>query len=114
MTIHEQVRALKNTISDLEQDLVSNKSELYRLERLPEYNKFANITIAGASIYDKLENEAHTDCRGSYNCGNPQYTQQFYVDDVLYVGILDVEYNRHDKQYYYIENTDFKVEKVTI
>lgn len=70
------------------------------------------MKVAEPAIYSKLEAEAHSDCEGSYNCGNPQYTQQFYVNDVLYEGVLDVEYNRHDKTYYYIEETNFTVRKV--
>lgn len=112
MTIHEQVMVLKGKIHNLKEELVSSETQLYLLESSAEYNNFANMTIAEASIYDKLEAEAHSDCEGSYNCGSPQYTQQFYVNNVLYEGILDVEYNRHDKTYYYIENTDFTVRKV--
>jgi hypothetical protein len=112
MNLHEQVIVLKNKLNDLQKELQLTETEVSRLESLPEYNKFDNLSLGSNVIEGKLLYEAEQDCEGSYNCGNPQYTQQFYVNDVLYVGILDVEYNRHDKQYYYIENTDFKVEKV--
>ena len=31
------------------------------------------------------------------------------VDDRVYVAELTVEYNRHDKMYYYIEESEFSI-----
>ena len=112
MTIHEQVMILKGRIHNLNEELVMCQTELHLLESSAEYNKFSNMESAEATINGMLEDLAGSDCEGSYNCGSPQYTQQFYVNDVLYEGILDVEYNRHDKTYYYVEETNFTVKKL--
>jgi len=77
----------------------------------PENNRFDDLEKAESVIEDKLLGIASLDCEGSYNCGQPEYRQGFYVGDVKYVGILTVEYNRHDKTYYYVEESDFTVEQ---
>ena len=112
MNIQEQVIALQNKINELQKVLLDHETELWKLKSSPEYNKFDNMEVASVAIESKLEVQAEEDCEGSYNCGNPQYIQQFYVNDMLYEGVLDVEYNRHDKTYYYVENSEFTVRKV--
>ena len=52
---------------------------------------------------------AFEDCEGAGNCGMDKYTQEFIVGDMHYIATLTVEYNRHDKTYYYIDETDFTV-----
>lgn len=108
----EQIIATMNTISDLRAKLRAAECELYVLQSLADSNRFSDINVAERAIEAKLEAEANEDCEGSYNCGNPQYTQEFYVDDQLYIGVLDVEYNRHDKTYYYVEESTFTVKKL--
>jgi hypothetical protein len=51
-------------------------------------------------------------CEGSYCFGDDEYTQDFYVGDDLYRATLTVEYNRHDKTYYYVDGDEFKTEKL--
>ena len=72
-----------------------------------ENNVFETIDDAVGTIEDALRDKARDDCEGSYNCGNPEYTQAFMVAGVEYVGTLKVEYNRHDKTYYYIDSATF-------
>ena len=61
---------------------------------------------------DVLGAMASEDCEGSFNCGSPEYHRHFMLEgsNVVYVAVLDVEYNRHDKQYYYVEDSEFRVE----
>lgn len=108
----EQIITTMNTINDLRTKLRAAECELYVLQSLADSNRFSDINVAERAIEAKLEAEANKDCEGSYNCGNPQYTQEFYVDDQLYIGVLDVEYNRHDKSYYYVEESTFTVKKL--
>jgi len=108
----EQIITTQNKINELTQELQKLEQELIHLQALPENNKFSDMKVAERAIEAKLEVEAEMDCEGKYNCGNPQYTQEFYVNDVLYIGILDVEYNRHDKTYYYVEESTFTVKKL--
>jgi len=104
--------AKQNEINDLRNKLREAEIELYVLEGLADNYRFDSINVAERKIEEKLLAEAEEDCAGKYNCGNPQYIQEFYVDNELYTGILDVEYNRHDKTYYYVEESTFTVKKV--
>lgn len=76
-----------------------------------ENNVFASIEDAEASLYKRLLGEACQDCEGSYNCGADEYTQEFIVNGVHYIGTLSVEYSRYDKRYYYVDGTEWKVEE---
>lgn len=81
---------------------------------LPENNVFETLEAAEGTIYELLEDRASQACEGSYCCGENYYEQLFYVGDVLYKGIASVEYNRHDKTYYYVDSFDFRIEKVDV
>lgn len=80
---------------------------LYKFDALPENNVFATLLDAQYELEDVLRDEARDDCEGAGNCGCDQYTKQFMVDGIVYLATLDVEYNRHDKQYYYIDGSKF-------
>lgn len=108
----EQIIATQNTINDLRNKLRAAECELYVLQSLADNNRFSDMKTAEIAIYSKLEAEANEDCAGKYNRGNPQYTQEFYVNDQLYVGVLDVEYNMYDKTYYYVDESTFTVKKL--
>lgn len=103
--------ALMANIKIAEDALESAKNELAQWEARPENNRFDTLEAAEVAIEDALMGEAAADCEGSYNCGAPQYSRGFMVGEKLYMGILDVEYNRHDKTYYYIDGHDFRVEE---
>lgn len=110
MTKREQ---LLNDIRLAEEVLVARKAALAAFDEAPENNVFDNLKDALDAIEDKLYGLAHQDCEGSYNCGNEFYTQKFIVDGVMYEGTLHVEYNRHDKTYYYVDGTQFTYEEIT-
>lgn len=90
--------------------LAEAKEALAEFESLAENNVFETIEKAVSAIENKLECQAHEDCEGSYNCGDESYSQEFIVDGVKYVGTLTLEYNRHDKTYYYIDGSEFTYE----
>lgn len=77
-----------------------------------EYNTFTTKEEADSKINCKLANMADDDCEGSHNCGLDEYRQEYIVDNIKYVGILTVEYNRHDKTYYYVEDSSYSSRKV--
>ena len=77
--------------------------------KLPENNVFEYIEDAEVNLHSALYTEAEQDCEGSYTCGNYQYEREFMVDGVVYTATLDVEYNRHDKTYYFIEDSEFSI-----
>jgi hypothetical protein len=81
-------------------------------EALAENNAYDSLEEASGKIENILGGRAHGDCEGSYNCGAEEYRQEFIVGGIKYVGILEVEYNRHDKTYYYVDSTDFRIEEM--
>ena len=85
---------------------------IYRERRNPDNWKFTDKEDAEYKVEDFLQDEAYDDCEGSYRCGNPEYSQHFSVNGVMYKGILECDYNRHDKKYYYLDSSEFRVELV--
>lgn len=96
-----------NRISIAKEALTNAEAALRQFDAKPENNVYATLDDAAGYIEDELCSEAHADCEGSYNCGAPQYHRHFMVDGAEYIGTLTVEYNRHDKQYYYIDGATF-------
>ncbi len=78
----------------------------------PTQWKFDDYQEACWAVEEHLEAIAGNDCERSYKRGQSAYTQDFYVGGDLYLGTLTVEYGRHDKTYYFIDQSDFKAEKV--
>lgn len=79
------------------------------IDAAPENNVFPDMETAEYAVEERLLGLARNDCEGSYNCGAEEYNQEFIVDGVHYIGTLKVEYNRHDKTYYYVDESDFSV-----
>lgn len=105
MTTLEQ---LKQNITDAKSALNDAEAALIEYEEQAENNVYASLDDA-AELEDVLSDLAFQDCQGAHNCGNPEYTRDFMVDDRVYVAKLTVEYNRHDKMYYYIEESEFSI-----
>lgn len=74
---------------------------------LIDNHTYLTLDEAIFGVEDYLRDKAHEDCKGSYNCGLDEYVLDFKVEDVVYTGTLACEYNRHDKTYYYVDETDF-------
>lgn len=87
------------------------EEQLEAFDQSPENNVFESLDAAYA-LEEVLRDRAYQDCEGAYNCGNDYYEQEFIVDGKHYIASAKVEYNRHDKTYYYIEEFDFKIEEV--
>ena len=100
---------LTQAVKDAQAQLSAAQAALDAWETLPENNIFGSPDDA-AALEDVLLGRASADCEGSYNCGSPEYTQECLIDGVLYVAKLTCEYNRHDKTYYYVEDSDFTIE----
>lgn len=64
---------------------------------------FDSIEEAEEKIHEKHYKQAGNDCEGSYNVGLEYYTTIAKVKDKYYEFKTCFEYNRHDKQYYYVE-----------
>lgn len=100
-------KELTAAITAAQANLTAAQDALKVFEAKAENNVFESLEKAAYKVEGMLERRAHQDCEGSHNCGQDEYTQEFMVDGVKYIGTLKVEYNRHDKTYYYIESSDF-------
>ena len=83
-------------------------------ESLPENHEYPDLSEAEGWISARLEGYAQEDCEGSHNCGKSKYTQRFTAGGKLYDGTLEVEYNRHDKTYYYVDGAEFSAVEAEI
>lgn len=87
------------------------ESELTEFDEAPENNRYATLDDA-YELEEVLRDRAYEDCQGAYNVGDSEYRQEFFVGDKRYIAIAEVEYNRHDKTYYYIDGFEFRIEEV--
>jgi hypothetical protein len=71
---------------------------------------YDTLKMAERALMDIFDNNAFEDCEGAGNVGDGSYTQDFIVDGVTYIGIGTYEYDRHDKQYYYIDSSEWSYE----
>jgi hypothetical protein len=85
---------------------------LEAFETSAENNVFESIDLACYHLEDVMRDRAFQDCQGAYNCGDDNYTQEFIVDGIHYLARIDVEYDRHDKTYYFIEECKFSYTKI--
>lgn len=103
---------LQKAVAVAKQDLMTAELALATFIASPENNVFATLDDAASSLEERLRKQAHEDCEGSGNCGAEEYEQEFIVDGIHYDGKLSVEYDRHDKTYYYIDRAHFTYEPV--
>lgn len=109
------IQTRENILLNLEsakRELARREAELAAWDQDPKNNVFESLEDAERELYEILSDRASLDCVGSYNCGADEYRQGFFVGDKEYVAIADVEYNRHDKQYYFIDGYTFNIEEV--
>ena len=103
---------LQAAVKVAEHSLAAAHQALAVFNELLENNTYTTLAEACKNLKQKLCDLAHEDCEGSGKYGNDTYTREFIVNGVKYVGLLTVEYNRHDKIYYYIDQAEFTYEVV--
>jgi len=76
--------------------------------------QFETHEDAKDSIIEVLQDKAHNDCEGSNNRGNDVYEQEYQLidSDTVYLGKIEVEYNRHDKTYYFVDEVEYSYSEV--
>ena len=99
---------LEANVKAAEENLFLANKELSEFETSPENNVFESLADAESVIEDRLLARAENDCEIAGECGFDEYLQEFIVDGQHYIGTLSVEYNRHDKRYYYVEEYKFR------
>lgn len=103
---------LEQLVKVTEEEYIEAKLNLQEFDRKPEQWSYSDIEDAQGWLEEELYSRASQDCEGSHNIGDSEYRQEFLLDGKLHVAILyDIEYNRHDKTYYYIDESRFRTEE---
>lgn len=84
---------------------------LYDFDSRIENNVFKSLNEAESVLTNRFELIADAAC-GSYRYGSPAYTQEFIVDGERYEARIEFDYNRHDKRWYYIDETRYSYKKL--
>lgn len=105
---------LEERVKQLQASLKEAQEKLTLFLERAENNIYNNLKDALNTIENNLRNKAFQDCEGAYNVGSDMYSQEFIVDTIKYRATLTCLYNRHDKTYYYLDESEFKYEKVGV
>lgn len=108
------IEFIKDSIKRSRDEQTQLVAVLRMVESSLDLNQFTDKVDAQDTIYDRLRGYAEEDCEGTYSCGADSYSQIFSVNGTLYEAILYVEYNRHDKKFYYVDGTDLHVEEINV
>lgn len=65
--------------------------------------EYRSLEDAEDYIYDQIREIANDSCEGSHNMGDDSYVVKYKVNDTYYKIKFSVDYNRHDKTYYYVD-----------
>ncbi len=110
------------TKAEMDEKVKFHQSEIARLEAekegidsLLENNQYKDHDDAEGAIDERFRSVAFEACQGAYNYGDDQYTQRYQVadDPAIYEATVKIEYNRHDKMYYYIDGVDYSYKVVS-
>lgn len=112
MNSNEKLQQLQQNIVDKAKELELAKQALCAFNDSPERNVYKSLEDAENFISGKLERYASEDCEGSYNCGAESYEQEFSVLGKKYLATMTFDYNRHDKQYYYIDESEYSYKEI--
>jgi uncharacterized protein YchJ len=99
--------ALNHTITTARAALQRAEQALAAFKASPENNVFRSLEHAQDELTEKLLDLAAEACEGSHVHGLYEYTQEFIVDDKRYIATVKVEYNRHDKRYYFVDGHSY-------
>jgi len=96
--ISAQIKFLNAKVVDLENQIEAFDSAI-------EQNQYKNHKEAELKISGRYECIANEECEGSYNRGADEYMQQYQIEGEasIFEAFMKVEYNRHDKTYYYVD-----------
>lgn len=76
--------------------------------------QFDNHEDARCRIQDVLCSKADDACEGSDCYGQSKYTQEYQLidSDTVYLGKIEVEYDRHDKTYYFVDEVEYSYSEI--
>lgn len=102
MTELSDIEVLERNVSAARAALALAELELSEYKLAPERNQFETVEEAMESLSDVALSEA-TDCCGHHQMGDDRYAYRCFVGGEPHTVVIDVEYNRHDKQWYYVD-----------
>ena len=102
---------LKAYISSAQLVLDEANAALVAFDEALENNVYESLEDA-EELEEVLLELAYKDCEGSNCRGSPVYEREFLVGSTKYCATLEVEYNRHDKTYYYVDDSTFTIKEV--
>lgn len=107
-----KVALFKQSAAELRLKIAELEKEIETLESDVCNFQFETHEAAADILYSLLRDEASNDCEGSHNCGANEYTQPYQLigDSTVYHGKITVQYNRHDKIYYYVDDCSYSYE----
>jgi hypothetical protein len=100
------------SIKSAEQALKAAKTDLEAFDDAPEQNRFGSLEKAEEILTERLDERARDACEGAGKRGASAYKCRFTVGDVAYIGTVKIDYNRHDKTYYFVDEVSFSYEIV--
>ena len=111
---NSEIHWQKNKIKQFTDDLQKAKDKLELVQSNICFFQFDNHQEAEWTIRESMGDQAHNDCEGSYNCGASEYTQEYQLidSDIVYEGKLKVQYNRHDKTYYFVDDVEYSFSEI--
>lgn len=92
-------------------ELAALHRQLVDIDTAPENHRYESLEIAEDRLHDLLYQEACDSC-GDGEYGEDELKQKFYVGEQMYEAVLSVEYNRHDKRFYYVECATLSINKL--
>lgn len=120
-TIKDDKDELNSRIKFYEEEVNYYRTEMnkaqYTLDSIKGnicFFQFETHEDANDSLYEHLGEKASNDCEGSYIVGQDEYTQQYQLigEDTIYEGKIEVDYSRHDKTYYFVEDIEYSYSEV--
>lgn len=103
--------SLVNDVQRAANALIMAKQALRDFDSAIENNIFDSLKDAEYDLTTRFEGIADSEC-GSYAWGESEYLQKFMVDGELYEAKVEIEYNRHDKRWYYTDGVKYSYKKL--
>lgn len=101
-----KISLFKQSAAEFRLKIAELEKEIEKLESDVCNFQFESHDDAEDTISSMLYTKAEDACEGSHNCGKDEYTQPYQLigDSKVYIGKITVDYNRHDKTYYYVDS----------
>lgn len=107
-----KIALFKQSVAELRLKITELEKEIEILESDVCNFQFESHDDAEDAISSLLYTKAEDACEGSHNCGADEYAQAYQLigDSKVYSGKITVDYNRHDKTYYYVDGCKYSYE----